>query len=162
MFRKSILLFSSLSLVALIAWGITLIGATPASASAALPEPAMNADCRLKITTNAPTLVGPLYHPESVNVSWTVDNVPPCYRISSIQVTFNIVQRDGDNKQKIVNVPGNATSASAQLLLNVPEAARLFKKDRPTPVTATVVATAVPVDSQIRTSDVETSEVTPR
>lgn len=159
MFRKSILLFSSFSLAALIAWGLVPFNVTPASASA---TPATSAECRLKLTTLAPTLTGPLYHPESVNVSWTVDNVPPCYRISGIQVTFNIVQRDGDNKQKIVNVPGNATSASAQLLLNAPEAAKLFKKDRPTTVTATVIATAVPIDSQIRGTDVETSEVTPR
>jgi hypothetical protein len=95
-------------------------------------------------------------------VTWTIDNVPPCFRITSHTVTFNIVQRDGGNVQKIVTVPGSVTSATKELLINAPEAARLFKKDRPTSITATVVATAVPIDSQIRGTDVESAEFTPR
>lgn len=154
MFRKGLLLLSLVSVSALGVWGLTPAGATPASAPA-------TADCRVRLTVNAPTLAGPLYHPDSVSVTWTIDNVPPCYRITSQQVTFNIVQRDGDNIQKIVNVAGNVTSATKELLINAPEAAKLFKKDRPTTVTATVVATAVPIDNTVRGTDVESSEVTP-
>ena len=155
MFRKSLFLFTIVSISALGAWGFAPGGATPASAAA-------TADCRVRLTVNAPTLAGPLYHPDSVSVTWTIDNVPPCYRISGQTVTFNIVQRDGGNIQKIVNVAGNATSATKELLINAAEADRLFKRDRPTTITATVVATAVPIDNQIRGTDVETAEVTPR
>jgi hypothetical protein len=157
MFRRSLLLFSIVSISALAAWGFAPARATTSSAS-----PSATADCRVRLSVNAPTLAGPLYHPDSVSVTWTIDNVPPCYTITSQTVTFNIVQRDGGNVQKIVTVPGNATSATKELLINAPEAARLFKKDRPTSITATVVATAVPIDNQIRGTDVESAEVTPR
>src|SRR6185436_21015508 len=95
----------------------------------------------------------------SVRVTWNSDNLPHWYRISGQTVTFNIVQRDGGNIQKMVNVAGNATSATKELLINAAEADRLFKKDRPTSITATVVATAVPIDNQIRGTDVESAEV---
>lgn len=143
MFRKSLLLLSLVSIAALLVWGFASGGATPASASA---TSAQGADCRVRLTVNNPQLQGPTAFPQGARVSWTIDNVPPCYRISGIQVTFNFTLADGSAKQKIVNVAGNATQAQTQLNLAAP----LPRQDRPTVITATVVAQAVPIDNQIR------------
>lgn len=154
MFRKSILLFSSLSLVALIAWGVTLIGASPASASVA---PATSQDCRVRLTVNDPILNGSKASPEGARVTWTVDNVPPCYRIEGFRVTFNFTLADGSSHQRIVNAAATANMAGVALNLTTP----LPRRDRPTVITATVVAKAVPINNQIVGTENATTELTP-
>ncbi len=146
MLRKSLLLLSIVSFAALITWGFAPGGATPASASVA---PATTPDCRVSLTVNNPILQGTRKRPEGANVSWTITNVPPCYRISAIQVTFNFTLADGTTKQRVVNVAGNATSAQTTLNLT----ADLPRADRPNTVTANVLVTAVPIDNQIRKSE---------
>jgi hypothetical protein len=142
MFRKSLLLLSFVSFAALLVWGFAPGGATPASASM---TSATTQDCRVRLSVNNPVLQGTPANPTGARVTWTVDNVPPCYRIQGIRVTFNFTLADGSAKQKIENVAGNATQASTAISVAAP----LARRDRPTVITATVVATAVPIDPQI-------------
>src|SRR5262245_8220512 len=58
---------------------------------------AQNTQCNVTINVGKPTLTGALPRPTHVNVSWTVENLPSCYRISNSRVTFNIVAQDGTN-----------------------------------------------------------------
>ncbi len=142
MFRKYLLSCSIISLAALIAWGVAPGGATPASASA---TSATNADCKVRLTVNDPLLNGTPANPQGARVTWTVDNVPPCYRIEGFRVTFNFTLADGSTHQRIVNAAGTANTAGVALNLSAP----LPRRDRPTVITATVVAKAVPIDNQI-------------
>lgn len=152
MFRKCLLSSSMLSLIALIAWGLAPATATPASAT-----PATTNDCRVRLTVNDPILNGSPASPQGARVTWTVDNVPPCYRISGFQVTFNFTLADGSSHQRVVNAAGTANMAGVALNLNTP----LPRRDRPTVITATVVATAVPIDNQIRGTANATTELRP-
>jgi hypothetical protein len=154
MFRKSLFLLSLISLAGLVAWGITAGKAAPAAATAL---PATNGECRVRLTVNDPILNGTPANPQGARVTWTVDNVPSCYRIESIRATFNFTLADGSSHQKVVNVAGNATQASAPLNLTAP----LPRRDRPTVITATVVARAVPIDNQINGTGNATTELRP-
>lgn len=125
--------------------------------NAAAAIPATNGDCRVKLTVTDPVLNGTPANPQGARVNWTLDSVPSCYRIEGIRATFNFTLADGSSHQKVVNVAGNVTQASAQLNLTAP----LPKRDRPTVITATVVATAVPIDNQIRGTGNATTELRP-
>jgi hypothetical protein len=137
---------SMLSLAALVVGGYVLRGAKPASASATMT---MFACARPSFTLNQPQLQGTPASPTGVRVTWSNVTVPDCYRISEFKVTFNAVLRNGDTRNLEVTVPGNATQA--QSAINV--AGPLPPGDRPTVITATVVANAVPIDNQIKKSE---------
>ncbi|MFN0084392.1 MAG: hypothetical protein ACKVX9_03300 [Blastocatellia bacterium] len=141
------MLFSIVSLAALLVWGFSPGGTTSASA-------AMTQDCRVRLSVNNPILQGTPANPTGARVSWSVDNVPPCYRIQGFRVTFNFTLADGSTKQKIESVPGNSTQANTAISVAAP----LARRDRPTVITATVVATAVPIDPQITATANATAE----
>jgi hypothetical protein len=131
--------------------------ANPAAKS---PAPsAQNTQCNVTIKVGRPTLTGPLPRPTHVNVSWTVENLPACYRISGSRITFNIVAQDGTNETIARNISGNATTASAPI--NIPNAKleKLFPINRPAVITATVETNAVPIAPSYTHTDVQTSEV---
>ena len=154
MFRKFVLSCSIVSLAALITWGFAPGSVTPASASA---TSATNADCRVRLTVNDPILNGTPASPQGARVSWTVDNVPPCYRIEGFRITFNFTLADGSSHQRIVNAAATANLAGVALNLNTP----LARRDRPTVITATVLARAVPIDNQITGTRNATTELRP-
>jgi hypothetical protein len=131
--------------------------ATPAAKSS--ETSAQNKQCNVTIKVGSPTLTGPLPRPTHVNVSWTVENLPACYRISGSRVTFNIVAQDGTNETIIRNINGNATTASAPI--NIPSARieKLFPINRPAVITATVETNAVPIAPSYTHTDVQTAEV---
>jgi hypothetical protein len=131
--------------------------ANPADESSA--PSAQNKQCNVTIKVGKPTLTGPLPRPTHVNVSWTVENLPLCYRISASRVTFNIVAQDGANETIKWNINGNATTASAPI--NIPSARleKLFPINRPAVITATVETTAVPIAPSYTHTDVQTAEV---
>jgi hypothetical protein len=120
---------------------------------------AQNKQCNVTIKVARPTLTGPLPRPTNVNVSWTVENLPSCYRISGSRVTFNIVAQDGTNETIIRNINGDGATASAPI--NIPNAKldRLFPINRPAVITATVQTTAVPIAPSYTHTDVQTAEV---
>jgi hypothetical protein len=120
---------------------------------------AQNKQCNVTIKVGKPTLTGPLPRPTHVNVSWTVENLPLCYRVSASRVTFNIVAQDGANETIKWNINGNATTASAPI--NIPSARieKLFPINRPAVITATVETTAVPIAPSYTHTDVQTAEV---
>lgn len=149
MLRKCILLTSIIALTALAAWGFTP-AATPAAAA-----PATNGDCRVRLTVNDPVLNGTAASPTGARVTWTVDNVPPCYRIEGFRVTFNFTLADGSSHQRIVNAAGTANMAGVALSVPTP----LPRRDRPTVITATVVAKAVPINNQIVGTENATTEI---
>ena len=134
--------------------------ANPADESSA--PSAQNKQCNVTIKVGKPTLTGPLPRPTHVNVSWTVENLPLCYRISSSRVTFNIVAQDGTNETIKWNINGNATTASAPI--NIPSARleKLFPINRPAVITATVETSAVPIAPSYTHTDVQTAEVVRR
>jgi hypothetical protein len=131
--------------------------ANPADESSA--PSAQNKQCNVTIKVGKPTLTGPLPRPTHVNVSWTVENLPLCYRISGSRVTFNIVAQDGTNETIKWNINGNATTASAPI--NIPSARleKLFQINRPAVITATVETSAVPIAPSYTHTDVQTAEV---
>jgi hypothetical protein len=131
--------------------------ANPADESSA--PSAQNKQCNVTIKVGKPTLTGPLPRPTHVNVSWTVENLPLCYRVSASRVTFNIVAQDGANETIKWNINGNATTASAPI--NIPSARieKLFPINRPAVITATVETTAVPIAPSYTHTDVQTAEV---
>jgi hypothetical protein len=131
--------------------------ANPADESSA--PSAQNKQCNVTIKVGKPTLTGPLPRPTHVNVSWTVENLPLCYRISGSRVTFNIVAQDGTNETIKWNINGNATTASAPI--NIPSARieKLFPINRPAVITATVETSAVPIAPSYTHTDVQTAEV---
>lgn len=152
----------TLSIIAFaLAFGLAAFSAvglsTKLTAGSVVSAAAANGDCRVKLTVNDPILNGTPANPQGARVTWTVDSVPSCYRIEGIRATFNFTLADGSVHQKVVNVAGNATQASAQLNLTAP----LPRRDRPTVITATVVATAVPIDNQIRGTGNATTELRP-
>lgn len=120
---------------------------------------AQNKQCNVTIIVGRPTLSGPLPRPTHVNVSWTVENLPSCYRVSGSRVTFNIVAQDGMNETIRWNINGNATTASAAI--NIPSARleKLFPINRPAVITATVETNAVPIAPSYTHTDVQTAEV---
>jgi hypothetical protein len=128
-----------------------------AATSVVSAAPAANGECRVRLSVNDPILNGTPANPQGARVTWTVDNVPPCYRIESYRVTFNFTLADGSSHQRVVNAPGNATQASTQLNLTAP----LPRRDRPTVITATVVGRAVPIDNQINGTGNATTELRP-
>ncbi len=121
--------------------------------------PAQNTHCNVKIKVGRPALTGALPRPTSVNVSWTVENLPPCYRISSSRVTFNLVAQDGTNETIVRIINGDGASASAPI--NIPSAKldKLFPINRPAAITATVQTIAVPIAPSYLHTDVQTAEV---
>jgi hypothetical protein len=129
----------------------------PAAKSSATS--AQNTHCNVTIKVGRPTLTGPLPRPTHINVSWTVENLPLCYRISGSRVTFNIVAQDGTNETIIRNINGNATTASAPI--NIPSARleKLFPINRPAVITATVETNAIPIAPSYTHTDVQTAEV---
>jgi hypothetical protein len=131
--------------------------ANPADESSA--PSAQNKQCNVTIKVGKPTLTGPLPRPTHVNVSWTVENLPLCYRISSSRVTFNIVAQDGTNETIKWNINGNTTTASAPI--NIPSARleKLFPINRPAVITATVETSALPIAPSYTHTDVQTAEV---
>jgi hypothetical protein len=131
--------------------------ANPATKSFATS--AQNTQCNVTIKVGRPTLTGPLPRPTHVNVSWTVENLPLCYRISGSRITFNIVAQDGTNETITRNINGNATTASAPI--NIPSARleKLFPVNRPAVITATVETNAVPIAPSYTHTDVQTAEV---
>jgi len=154
MIRKFLLSSSILSLLALVAWGLAPVNVTPACAAA---SPATTNDCRVRLTVNDPILNGSPASPQGARVSWTVDNVPPCYRIEGFRVTFNFTLADGSSHQRIVNAAATANLAGVALNLSAP----LPRRDRPTVITATVVAKAVPINNQIVGTENATTELNP-
>jgi hypothetical protein len=145
MLRKSLLFVSMISFAALMVWSFALRGVTPASASA---TSATFTCARPSFTLNQPVLQGTPANPTGVRVTWSNVTVPDCYRISEFKVTFNAVLRNGDTRDLSVTVPGNATQAQAAINTGpVPPG------NRPTVITATVVAVAVPIEAQLRKSE---------
>jgi len=120
---------------------------------------AQNKQCNVTIKVGKPTLTGPLPRPTHVNVSWTVENLPSCYRISGSRVTFNIVAQDGTNETIRWNINGKGATASAPI--NIPSARleKLFPINRPVVITATVETSAVPIAPSYTHTDVQTAEV---
>jgi hypothetical protein len=149
MYRKSLFFLSFITLTIIAVWSLASSSNTTASAAATPTE------CKVKLTVNDPTLKGTPANPQGARVTWTVDQVPPCYRLSGIRATFNFTLADGSVHQKEVNVAPNATQAQVELNLTAP----LAKRDRPTVITSTVVATAVPIDNQIRGTGNATTEI---
>jgi len=132
--------------------------ANPADESSA--PSAQNKQCNVTIKVGKPTLTGPLPRPTHVNVSWTVENLALCYRISSSRVTFNIVAQDGTNDTLgPVTIKGDRTTASVPISLPVARLDKLFPKNKPAVITATVQTTAVPIAPSYTHTDVETVEV---
>jgi hypothetical protein len=131
--------------------------ANPAAKSSATS--AQNTKCNVTIKVGRPTLTGPLPRPTHINVSWIVENLPLCYRISGSRVTFNIVAQDGTNETIKWNINGNATTATAPI--NIPSARleKLFPINRPAVITATVETSAVPIAPSYTHTDVQTAEV---
>src|SRR5215510_744191 len=129
------------------------------SAAKSSATSAQNKQCNVTIKVGKPTLTGPLPRPTHVNVSWTVENLPLCYRISGSRVTFNIVAQDGTNETIKSNINGNATTATAPI--NIPGARleKLFPINRPAVITATVETSAVPIAPSYTHTDVQTAEV---
>ena len=122
---------------------------------------AQNTQCNVTIKLGKPTLTGALPRPTHVNVSWTVENLPSCYRIINSRVTFNIVARDGTNETiGPLTINGDAARASARITLPAARLDRLFPPNNPAVITATVQTTAVPVAPSYTHTDVETAEVT--
>ena len=131
--------------------------ANPADESSA--PSAQNKQCNVTIKVGKPTLTGPLPRPTHVNVSWTVENLPSCYRISGSRVTFNIVAQDGANETIKWNINGNATTASAPINIPTARLEKLFPINRPAVITATVETSAVPIAPSYTHTDVQTAEV---
>jgi len=140
---------------------LTILGSDARTNPAAMPSATseQNTQCNVTIKVGKPTLTGPLPRPTHVNVSWTVENLAPCYRVSNSRVTFNIVSQDGANETIKWNVSGNATTASAPI--NIPSARleKLFPINRPAVITATVETNAVPIAPSYTHTDVQTAEV---
>ena len=131
--------------------------ANPADESSA--PSAQNKQCNVTIKVGKPTLTGPLPRPTHVNVSWTVENLPLCYRISSSRVTFNIVAQDGANETIKWNINGNGATASAPINIPTARLEKLFPINRPAVITATVETNAVPIAPSYTHTDVQTAEV---
>lgn len=123
-------------------------------------ESAQNTQCNVTIKLGKPTLTGALPRPSHVNVSWAVENLPSCYRISSSRVTFNIVARDGtDERIGPLTINGDGARASARIALPSARLDRLFPPNKPAVITSTVQTTAVPIAPSYTHTDVETVEV---
>jgi len=133
MLRKSLLFLSFASIAALIAWGFTKGGSTPACAAASA-----QGQCQLQLTVGTPALQGTPAQPTGATVTWTITNKPQCYRIDGSQVTFNFNLNDGTNVQRVVNVNGNATNAQINLAVNP-----LPANKRVNAITANVIVKAV-------------------
>ncbi len=155
-FAFAIALILSAITIALTKLGSDVL-ANPAAKSSATS--AQNTQCNVTIKVGKPTLTGALPRPTRVNVSWTVENLPPCYRVSNSRVTFNIVAHDGTNETMIRNINGDATTASVPI--NIPNAKldKLFPINRPAVITASVQTTAVPIAPSYTHTDVQTTEV---
>ncbi len=156
MLRKCLLfvsIFSLFSLATLTVLGFASRSTAPASAAV---TPTTN-DCRVRLTVNDPILNGTPASPQGARVTWSVANVPPCYRIEGFRVTFNFTLADGSSHQRIVNAAPTANMAGVALNLSTP----LPRRDRPTVITATVVASAVPIDNRIVGTENATTELNP-
>jgi hypothetical protein len=134
MLRKSILFLSFASIAALIAWGFAPGGSTPVCASSASAQ----SPCALRVTVNNPTFQGTPANPTGAAVSWTIANKPQCYRIVGSEVTFTFQLNNGNVEQRVVNIAGNATSASLNLA-----AGPLPANTRPNGLTANVQVRAI-------------------
>ena len=126
MLRKSLLFFSFASIAALIAWGVAPGGAKSACASA---TSAQN-PCVIQASVDPPILNGSPASPTSARVTWSITNVPTCYRLTSKTITFTITRNNAPNIVKVVNAPGTATSGSTSVSLadlgqNLPAAERI-------------------------------------
>jgi len=111
MFRKSLLLLSSISLAALIVWGLAPRNATTACASAT-----STVNCALQLTVNRPAFVGTAQNPQTASVTWNITNLPPCYEIVETTVTFTITRNNQPNVVLNKTVTGSATSTSVNLV----------------------------------------------
>jgi hypothetical protein len=151
-------LFLGAITIALIKVGSDVLANRAAKSSS---SSAQNTRCNVTIKVGKPTLTGALPRPTHVNVSWIVENLPSCYRISNSRVTFNIVARDGTNDTiGPLTINGDGATASARIALPSARLDRLFPPDKPAVITATVQTTAVPIAPSYTHTDVETVEVT--
>jgi len=72
--------------------------------------------CALQITVNRPALVGTVENPQTASVTWTITNLPPCYRITESEVTFTITRNNQPNIVIKRTVTGAATNVAANLV----------------------------------------------
>jgi len=152
MFRKSLLLFSMISLAVLIAWGIAPNAATPACAST---TSAQAGNCALQLTVNQPSLTGTVVSPKKVGVTWQVTNVPPCYKITETKVTFTVTQNNNSTIIKHVTIPGPGNAALADLGLGE----NLPPPQRPNAIIAEVNVKAEPIDPIKRRTESNTKNL---
>src|SRR5262245_65166361 len=111
MFRKSLLLLSSISLAALIVWGLAPGKATTACASAT-----STVNCALQLSVNRPAFVGTAQNPQTASVTWNITNLPPCYEIAETTVTFTITRNNQPNVVINRTITGNVTNVSVNLV----------------------------------------------
>jgi hypothetical protein len=86
--------------------------------------------CVIQATVNPPILSGSPASPTSARVTWSITNVPTCYRLVSKTITFTITRNNAPNIVRVVNAPGTATSGSTSVTLsdlgqNLPAAERI-------------------------------------
>ncbi|MBO0721072.1 MAG: hypothetical protein J2P41_09630 [Blastocatellia bacterium] len=142
MSRKSLLLLSTISLVALAAWGFAPGKALPSCAEAAASAAG---PCELQITVNPPIFNGSPAKPENAVASWAINNLPSCYRISATEVTFSFTLANGKTVSKTATPATGLTSVA----LSWPgPTGPLDPPVRPKELTTTVKVTAVPIDPQ--------------
>jgi hypothetical protein len=86
--------------------------------------------CVIQASVNPPILSGTPASPASVRVTWSITNVPTCYRLVSKTITFTITRNNAPNIVRVVNAPGTGTSGSTSVSLsdlgqNLPAAERI-------------------------------------
>ena len=72
--------------------------------------------CALQIAVNRPAFVGTAEDPQTASVTWSITNLPPCYRITESEVTFTITRNNQPNVVVKKTVTGAATNVSASLV----------------------------------------------
>ncbi len=140
MIRKSIMLLSIASLIALIVWGFAPSAAPTACASGAA---SVQANCALQLTVDRPVFNGTAQDPRSASVHWNITNLPPCYQIAETTVTFTITR---NNQPNVVLTKTVTSGTSTAVNLATPLGSNLAPGFRPNAIVAEVRVKATAIN----------------